>query len=55
MAGGLNGSWNVQEWVPSMIKSSLELGALPDSAGVSMKICHNMERFRLIILLSFDS
>ena len=29
IAGSRNGAWNVQEWVPSLIKSSIHLGCLP--------------------------
>ncbi|KAF9811531.1 hypothetical protein IEO21_06535 [Rhodonia placenta] len=29
-----NGSWNTSEWVPSLVKSSISLGCLPDGNGV---------------------
>lgn len=29
VAGSGSGAWNVQEWVPSLIKSSLSLGRIP--------------------------
>jgi thioester reductase-like protein len=35
ISGGLpNGAWSTTDWVPSLIKSSLKLGALPDSQGL---------------------
>ncbi|KZP33045.1 acetyl-CoA synthetase-like protein [Athelia psychrophila] len=35
MTGGLpNGAWSTTDWVPSLVKSSLALGALPDAHGV---------------------
>ena len=34
IAGGPNGSWATTDWVPIFIKSSIALGALPDSMGV---------------------
>ncbi|KIJ62360.1 hypothetical protein HYDPIDRAFT_114897 [Hydnomerulius pinastri MD-312] len=34
IAGGPNGSWATTDWVPSIIKSSITLNALPDSHGV---------------------
>ncbi|TFY63805.1 hypothetical protein EVG20_g6168 [Dentipellis fragilis] len=33
MAGGLNGNWTIAEWLPSLIRSSVHLGALPDCEG----------------------
>ncbi|KAF7985842.1 hypothetical protein HWV62_526 [Athelia sp. TMB] len=36
IAGGIaNGAWATSDWVPSFIKSSLSLGALPDTQGVA--------------------
>ena len=32
------GAWSVTEWIPSIIKSSLKLGTLPDAGGVSPDI-----------------
>ncbi|KAF7980198.1 hypothetical protein HWV62_39287 [Athelia sp. TMB] len=35
ISGGLpNGAWATSDWVPSFVKSSLTLGALPDARGV---------------------
>lgn len=37
MTGGLpNGAWSTTDWVPSLVKSGLKLGALPDAQGVSI-------------------
>lgn len=37
ISGGLpNGAWSTTDWIPSLIKSSLQLGALPDAQGVSV-------------------
>ncbi len=38
LSGGLNGAWNVKEWLPSMIRSSVSLGCLPDGNGVCLAI-----------------
>ena len=35
IAGSDNGAWNVHEWVPSLIKSSIHLGCVPMFAAVS--------------------
>lgn len=35
IAGSGNGAWNVHEWVPSLIKSSIHLGCLPALPSVS--------------------
>jgi thioester reductase-like protein len=29
MTGSASGSWNAQEWVPSLLKSSIYLGCIP--------------------------
>jgi len=29
LAGGVNGSWNVAEWFPALVQSSLTLGCFP--------------------------
>ncbi|EGO18727.1 putative polyketide synthase [Serpula lacrymans var. lacrymans S7.9] len=34
LTGGRNGFWKVTEWVPSMIRSSITLGALPDRSDI---------------------
>ncbi|KAH8110860.1 acetyl-CoA synthetase-like protein [Phellopilus nigrolimitatus] len=34
MTGGPSGAWNTHEWFPSLIKSSIALGMLPDANGV---------------------
>ncbi|KIJ59318.1 hypothetical protein HYDPIDRAFT_118655 [Hydnomerulius pinastri MD-312] len=34
IAGGPNGSWATTDWVPSIIKSSIALNALPDAHGI---------------------
>lgn len=34
ICGGLNGAWNTSDWVPSIVKSSIALGCLPDVKGV---------------------
>ena len=34
MTGGLSGAWNDHEWFPSLVKSSIALGKLPDMDGV---------------------
>ncbi|KAH8110862.1 acetyl-CoA synthetase-like protein [Phellopilus nigrolimitatus] len=34
MTGGPSGAWNTHEWFPSLIKSSIALGMLPDATGV---------------------
>lgn len=34
LSGGVNGNWNKQEWVPSLVKSGEVLGVLPDAEGV---------------------
>lgn len=34
MTGGVSGAWNEHEWFPSLIKSSVTLGKLPDAEGV---------------------
>ena len=36
MTGGPSGAWNDHEWFPSLIKSSVVLGMLPDAKGVSV-------------------
>jgi thioester reductase-like protein len=36
ISGGINGAWNVSDWVPAMIKSSIALGCLPKLIGVSV-------------------
>lgn len=36
LSGGLNGAWNVVEWIPALIKSSICLGVLPDCDGVRL-------------------
>lgn len=37
ISGSLNGAWNTSDWVPSLIKSSLTLGCLPDVKGVNIR------------------
>ncbi|KAG9309639.1 putative aminoadipate reductase [Chiua virens] len=34
IAGGLGGAWATTDWFPIIVKSSIALGVLPDSAGV---------------------
>lgn len=34
ICGGINGSWNTSDWLPSIVKSSIALGCLPDLKGV---------------------
>ncbi|KAG9309638.1 putative aminoadipate reductase [Chiua virens] len=34
IAGGVGGSWATTDWFPILVKSSIALGALPESAGV---------------------
>ena len=29
MTGSLSGAWNAQEWMPSLLKSSIYLGCIP--------------------------
>lgn len=38
LAGGLDGNWDVREWLPSLVRTSVELGKLPELKGVS---CHS--------------
>ncbi|KAG8908187.1 hypothetical protein FRB99_008730 [Tulasnella sp. 403] len=33
LSGGLNGNWNSQEWLPSIIRSAQSVKCLPDGAG----------------------
>ena len=35
MTGGPSGAWNEHEWFPSLVKSSITLGQLPATGGVS--------------------
>lgn len=35
ISGGINGSWNSSDWVPSIVKSSIAIGCLPNLKGVS--------------------
>ena len=35
IVSGLGGSWATTDWFPILVKSSIALGALPESAGVS--------------------
>ncbi|KAH8093319.1 hypothetical protein DFH11DRAFT_1684209 [Phellopilus nigrolimitatus] len=35
MLGGPSGAWSTHEWFPSLVKSSIALGMLPDADGVS--------------------
>lgn len=35
IAGGLGGSWATTDWFPIIVKSSIALGVLPETAGVS--------------------
>ncbi|KAI0085552.1 hypothetical protein BDY19DRAFT_1020953 [Irpex rosettiformis] len=45
IAGGDNGAWNVHEWVPSLIKSSIYLGCIPlISANVSWMNATSLSR-----------
>ncbi|KAH8113759.1 acetyl-CoA synthetase-like protein [Phellopilus nigrolimitatus] len=42
MTGGPSGAWNTHEWFPSLIKSSIALGMLPDADGdVSWLTAHD--------------
>jgi thioester reductase-like protein len=36
LTGGRKGYWKVTEWIPSMIRSGLSLGALPNRANVCL-------------------
>jgi thioester reductase-like protein len=36
LTGGRKGFWKVTEWIPSMIKSGLSLGALPSRTNVCL-------------------
>lgn len=36
ICGGINGQWNTTEWFPTLVKSSLHLGALPGGHEVSI-------------------
>lgn len=38
ICGGINGAWNVTDWVPAIVKSSLVLGCLPAFKGVSKPV-----------------
>ncbi|KAH8110852.1 acetyl-CoA synthetase-like protein [Phellopilus nigrolimitatus] len=42
MSGGPSGAWNTHEWFPSLVKSSIALGMLPDADGdVSWLTAHD--------------
>ncbi|KAJ7204502.1 hypothetical protein GGX14DRAFT_460740 [Mycena pura] len=42
LSGGINGAWNVKEWVPALVQSGTVLGCTPDdSRGVSWIPVHN--------------
>lgn len=43
MTGGPSGAWNDHEWFPSLIKSSLKLGKLPASSGVSLLLSYHSQ------------
>jgi len=38
LCGGSNGSWNVAEWLPSMVQSAQTLGCLPTDDSVRTRI-----------------
>ncbi|KAG2030868.1 hypothetical protein BDR03DRAFT_973938 [Suillus americanus] len=38
LTGGRKGYWKVTEWIPSMIRSGLSLGALPNRANASLTV-----------------
>lgn len=41
ICGGPNGFWNEKEWLPSLVRSSIELNCLPDSEQVRvLRICN---------------
>lgn len=52
IAGGKpGGAWATSDWVPSFVKSSLALGALPDAQGVCLLIIY----LGFIELMGFDT
>lgn len=44
------GAWNVTDWVPIIIKSSIALGSLPELPGVSVSAVYPSARISLCIL-----
>ena len=57
ISGGLpNGAWATTDWVPILVKSSLELGALPSATGlVSWLPMHAVARTLFDVALSTET
>ena len=39
------GAWNISDWVPILVKSSLAVGCLPDMDGVGICFASGLKRF----------
>ena len=57
ISGGLpNGAWATTDWVPILVKSSLELGALPSATGLASWLpMHAVARTLLDVALSTET
>ncbi|EJD42005.1 acetyl-CoA synthetase-like protein [Auricularia subglabra TFB-10046 SS5] len=53
LAGGKNGCWNVNDWVPVIVRSAPALGCLPDSSSTASWMRLDEAAAALIDMLSF--
>jgi thioester reductase-like protein len=44
LSGGLNGAWNVSEWVPALVQSAKLVGCIPDDSRVRYSVVFESSR-----------